>query len=332
MIKAALLGFGGIVKGAHLPAYKALAEMGKVELVAACDIRPEAFTEGVQLNIGDGNSDGFSDLHTYTDLEEMLQNEEIDFIDICVPTYLHKKYALELFGRGYLVLSEKPMALSYEDCQEMVSAADGRLMIGQCLRFSPQYLYAKEVIEAGTYGKVTGATFRRLSAPPTWGWDNWFMDPSRSGGVIFDLHVHDLDIIRFLFGEPKAVSCVAGGHQITEDAFAISRMDYDGMSVFAEGRWDQVNMPFKAEYTVSLEKATIELAGGVVTVYPYEGEPFRPEIAGDDMYMKEIEYITDLHVNGGENTRNTPASAAESIRLAETLKKSSLQGGAILPF
>ena len=214
MIKAALIGFGGIVKGAHLPGYKTLEAMGKVKLVAACDIRPEAFTEGVQLNIGGGSNDGFADLHTYTDLEEMLQKEDIDLIDICLPTYLHKQYAVDMLNRGYWVLSEKPMALSFADCEEMVAAANGRLMIGQCLRFSPQYLYAKDVIESGIYGKVTGATFRRLSGAPLWGWDNWFMDPSRSGGVIFDLHIHDLDIIRVLFGDPKTVSCVAGGHHI----------------------------------------------------------------------------------------------------------------------
>lgn len=331
MLKAGLIGFGGIVKGAHLPGYKALEAMGKVKLVAACDIRPEAFTEGVELNIGGGDS-SFEGLHTYTDLEEMLASEELDFIDIAVPTYLHKKYAVDMLNRGYLVMSEKPMALTYEDCQEMVAASNGRLMIGQCLRFCPEYLYLKKLIEDGTYGKVTGGSFRRLSAAPTWGWENWFMDPSRSGGVIFDLHIHDLDIIRFLFGEPKAVSCVAGGQQITEYAFAVSRMDYDGMSIFAEGRWDQQQMPFVADYRVSFEKANVVLEGGAITVYPYEGEPFKADITPADMYMKEIEYITDIFQSGEANLQNPPESAAESIRLAETLKKSADNGGATLPF
>ncbi|MBE6757650.1 MAG: Gfo/Idh/MocA family oxidoreductase [Ruminococcaceae bacterium] len=331
MLKAGLIGFGGIVKGVHLPAYQALEAAGKVKLVAACDIRPEAFTEDVQLNI-DGGDSRFADLHTYTDLEEMLRNEELDFIDIAVPTYLHKKYAVDMLNRGYLVMSEKPMALTYDDCREMAAASNGRLMIGQCLRFCPEYLYLKKLIEDGTYGKVTGGSFRRLSAPPTWGWENWFMDPSRSGGVIFDLHIHDLDIIRFLFGEPKTVSCTAGGHHIVEDAFAVSRMDYDGMSIYAEGRWDQVNMPFVADYRVSFEKANVVLEGGVVTVYPYEGDAFKADITPADMYMKEIEYITDIFVSGQPNLQNPPESAAESIRLAATLKQSADNGGQTLPF
>lgn len=332
MLKAALIGFGGIVKAAHLPGYKQLEAMGKVKLVAAYDIRPEAFTEGVQINIGGGAADAGLDIRTYTDLEEMLRNEEIDLIDICVPTYLHKQYAVDMLKRGYLVHSEKPMALSFADCEEMVAVADGRLMIGQCLRFAPEYMAAKAIIEEGRFGRVTGGTFRRLSGPPVWGWDNWFMDPSRSGGVIFDLHIHDLDIIRVLFGDPKTVSCVAGGSHIVEDAFAQSRLDYEGMSIFAEGRWDHVNMPFVADFTIHFEKGTLVLSGGALTMYPYEGESFAVEFEGADMYMKELEYITDTYVNGTENTRNRPESAAQSIRLAETLKKSALAGGAILPF
>jgi len=117
-----------------------------------------------------------------------------------------------------------------------------------------------------------------------------------------------------------------------EDAFAVSRMDYEGMSVFAEGRWDQQNMPFVADYRVSFEKANVVLEGGAVTVFPYEGESFRAEITPADMYMKEIEYITDIFQSGEPNLQNPPESAAESIRLAATLKKSAANGGEILPF
>ncbi|MBQ6825446.1 MAG: Gfo/Idh/MocA family oxidoreductase [Clostridia bacterium] len=332
MLKAAIIGFGGIAKGAHLPGYKTLEEMGKVKLVAACDICEEAFTKGAEINLASSDASDNEGIHTYTDLEEMLKSEKIDLIDICVPTYLHKKYAIDMLNRGYLVLSEKPMSLTSEDCKEMVAASNGRLMIGQCLRFSSEYIYAKKLVEEGTYGKPTSATFRRLSGPPTWGWDNWFMDAKRSGGVIFDLHIHDLDIARFIFGEPNKVSCIAGGQHIVEDAFAHSTLYYNDFTVFAEGRWDLVKMPFVADFSISFEKANIVCSGGQVTVYPYEGEKFCPELSSDSMYMKEIEYITDIFINGEENTQNPPESAAESIRLAETLKLSAQKNGEILKF
>ena len=332
MLNAAIIGLGGIAKTAHLPGYKTLEEKGKVKLVAACDIREEAFTQGTQINLASSDASDNEGIHFYTDLEEMLKSEKIDMVDICVPTYLHKQYAIDMLNRGYLVLSEKPMSLKSEDCKEMVAASNGRLMIGQCLRFSPEYIYAKKLVDEGTYGKPTSATFRRLSGPPTWGWDNWFMDYNRSGGVIFDLHIHDLDIARFIFGDPKKVSCIAGGHQIVEDAFAHSTLYYDDFTVFAEGRWDQIKMPFVADFRISFEKANIVCSGGQVTVYPYDGEKFTAPIAYESMYMKEIEYITDIFLNGKENTQNPPESAAESIRLAETLKKSAENNGEILDF
>jgi len=104
------------------------------------------------------------------------------------------------------------------------------------------------------------------------------------------------------------------------------------MSIYAEGRWDQVNMPFVADYRVSFEKANVVLEGGVVTVYPYEGDAFKADITPADMYMKEIEYITDIFVSGQPNLQNPPESAAESIRLAATLKQSADNGGQTLPF
>ncbi len=69
-----------------------------------------------------------------------------------------------------------------------------------------------------------------------------------------------------------------------------------------------------------------------MTVYPYEGETFKAEITPADMYMKEIEYITDIFQSGEANLQNPPESAAESIRLAATLKQSADNGGVILPF
>lgn len=332
MLNAAIIGFGGIVKAAHLPGYKTLEKIGKVKLVAACDICAEAFTQGAEINLASSDVIDNSGINFYTDLEEMLRSEKIDLIDVCVPTYLHKQYAVDMLSSGYLVLSEKPMALSYEDCKEMLTVSNGRLMIGQCLRFSPEYNYAKKLVDEGTYGKVTSASFRRLSAPPTWGWDNWFMSPERSGGVIFDLHIHDLDIARYIFGEPNKVSCVAGGHQIVEDAFAHSTLFFDDFAVFAEGRWDQVNMPFVADFRIAFEKANLVCSDGEITIYSYDNEIIKPKLSNEDMYMKEIEYITDIFLSGEENTQNPPESAAESIRLAETLKKSSLNNGEILKF
>ena len=92
-IKAALLGFGGIAKS-HKKGYDLLAAEGaNVRLVAVCDINPENFKKlDTAINLGSDGDLSLGDLRTYTDCDEMLANEEIDMVDICLPTYLHKEY------------------------------------------------------------------------------------------------------------------------------------------------------------------------------------------------------------------------------------------------
>ena len=141
MIRAAMIGFGGIAQS-HKNSYLSLEKRGiPVKLVAICDIDPKAFERRMKINIDTGESTLGGDFHTYTDLEEMLANEQIDLIDICLPTPLHAEYAIKMLERGYHVQSEKPMSLTEDECRKMIEARDRsgkQLMIGQCLRFYRQ--------------------------------------------------------------------------------------------------------------------------------------------------------------------------------------------------
>ncbi|MCL2462155.1 MAG: Gfo/Idh/MocA family oxidoreductase [Defluviitaleaceae bacterium] len=331
MFNAAILGLGGVAQAVHVPAYKVLEERGKARLVAACDIDPGQFTKKQEINLGAAGAMP-ENLRTYTDLEEMLAKERLDLIDICLPTDLHSKYAIDMLARGYHVESEKPMARGSEECAAMIEAAKaakGRLMIGQCLRFSDEYLFLKDAIDNNTFGRPISAVFRRQSGPPLWSSENWLMDHARSGGCLLDMHIHDIDIARFLFGEPGAVSCVAE-KVYSGDDIVHSRLIYDGLAVFAVGDWSQYGADFAADYRVGFEKATVICEAGVVTIYPREGQPWKPALSGDSMYMKELEYLIDMAVSGAPNTKNPPESAAASVRLVEKLKSSADRNGEIV--
>ncbi len=329
MIKVALLGYGGIAQAAHMPAYRELEKEGKLQLVAVCDIDPTRFGGNMEINIGGTNNTLDENVKRYTDWHEMVANETFDMVDICVPTFLHAELSIEMLNRGYHVLSEKPMSLCYEDCVRMceaAKAADSKLMIGQCLRFGNEYGYLKTVIDEGAFGKPLSGTFRRLSSPPIWGWDNWFMDPSRSGGCILDLHIHDIDIIRHLFGEPTAISCD------TQDVYsqydiAHSRLYYPGFSMLAIGDWSQQGVPFTCDYRVAFEKAIVDFAEGKIKVYPREGEPYTPDWTPNNFYAAEIAFFVDMLENGGDNTLNPPESAAKTVKLIAALRDSADHGG-----
>ena len=327
MLKAAIIGFGGIAKS-HKKGYDKLEKEGKVKLVAACDIRQEAFTSSVATNI-DSATVQAGDYNCYTDIEEMLAKEKIDFLDICVPSFLHSEIAINMLERGYNVLCEKPMALSSEDCEKMLEAekSSGKhFMIAQCLRFFKEYVYLKECIDDSRYGKVLGAFFSRNSAQPTWGWENWFMDYERCGGAIMDIHIHDIDIVRYLFGEPEAVSCRAKDCKTRYDIVQTA-LYYGDIPVTANGCWTAGKIRFAASYKVDFEKASVIYEGGVVTVYPEDGEAFTPTLDGYDGYTEEISYFCDVVAGKIQNTRNPASSAAKSVKLIEAMKQSSDKHG-----
>lgn len=332
MLNAAIIGFGGISK-AHRKGYDILEKEGKVKLVAACDIRKEAFENSIATNLDDGVLEK-GEYNCYTDLEEMLSKEKIDFLDICLPSFLHADMAVDMLNRGYNVLCEKPMALCSEECERMLEAqrtSGNHFMIAQCLRFFNQYVYLKECIDDGRYGKVLGAFFNRNSAQPIWGWENWFEDYERCGGAITDIHIHDIDIVRYLFGEPEAVVCRASDCKTKYDIVQTS-LYYGSLPVTALGCWTAGRIKFAAYYKVDFEKASIIYDGGAVTVYPEEGEAFAPQLEGHDGYTEEISYFCDVVEGKTENTKNPAYSAARSVRLVEAMKLSADKGGEKVAF
>ena len=186
MLKVGLVGVGGI-SGAHIPAWQSMED---VELVALCDVRPEQMTR-------------YPELRQYTDMDDMLAKEQLDLLDICLPTYLHADAAVKAMERGIHVLSEKPVSLKAEDVHRLYETAkrnNVRFMVAQVLRFWPEYIYLKEIYDSGRYGKLLSGRMARLGHMPGWSWDNWMKDESRSGLVPFDLHIHDLDFMVYTFG------------------------------------------------------------------------------------------------------------------------------------
>ncbi len=334
-VNVAIVGFGGIAR-AHNAGYRKLIEEGMpIKLVAVCDVDPSKFESQMSINIDTGKSVLPADVHTYTSADEMLEKEAFDMVDICLPTYLHCEYAVKFLKAGKHVLSEKPMALNVEQCDEMLAAAkqaNRKLMIGQCLRFGTAYLYMKECIESGKYGELKHLFMDRLSAQPTWGFEHWFEDTDRCGGCILDMHIHDVDMVRFLLGEPKAVSTVALDGTVKWQV-ENTRMYYDNKLVVINGSWGEADTwKFKSTFRARFENATLLSDGHTVTVYPNDGEVFEAELANHNHYiMEEIRaFVNDLLTGNLENKVNSPESARESVRIIEKLRDSAAMNGEIV--
>ena len=334
MIKVCQLGFGGMGRS-HFAAYERLEARGEdIKLVAICDINPDQFKKAVKTNLGDGAPSRLEGRHLYTDFDEMMKNEECDMVDVVLPTHLHAEYTIRALEYGRHVLCEKPMARTPEDCARMIEAAKKygkKLMIGQCLRFEPLYLYLKEAIDNNTFGRVRSMFLDRLSPLPRWGNDSWYGDTDKSGGCALDLHIHDVDMIRFLLGEPKSVSAVAEDHT-TKWQLMNSRFNYDNVPVVvATGSWSEAHtLKFRMGYRVRFETAEVVLADGKITVYPDEGQPYEPELKDDERIAAEIRFFADTFTKNTPNLTNTPESAMQTVALVEKLCYSADHGGEIV--
>ncbi len=292
MLKIGLVGVGGI-SGAHIPAWE---EMADAELVALCDIRPEKMEK-------------YPNKRHYTDFDEMLANEELDILDICLPTYLHADFAIKAMEKGINVITEKPISLKNEDVERVYSTAEKnnvKFMVAQVLRFWPEYELLKEIYDSKRYGKLLSGTMTRLGGYPKWSWDGWMMDEKRSGLVPFDLHIHDLDFMVYAFGMPKVAHQYRS--KLPKQDFVSITYDFGEFSINSEASWYATCYPFTAEFRFQFEDAVVSNENGKMMIYlkddekidlsqQAEGDTGSINLPKSDAYANEIIYFADCVKN-----------------------------------
>lgn len=314
MLKIALVGVGGI-SVAHIPVWE---ERRDAELVALCDIRAEQMEK-------------YKNKHCYTDFDEMLKNEEIDILDICLPTYLHAEFAIKAMNMGINVICEKPVSLNAADVARVYSTAKSnnvKFMVAQVLRFWPEYSIIKEIYDTGKYGRLLSGHMGRLGVRPKWSWDGWMMDENRSGLVPFDLHIHDLDFIVYAFGKPKEFKDYRARSENQD--YINSIYEYDGFFITTEAAWYDAPYPFAANFRFQFEKALAVFENHEMTIYEKDGKIFKPvsqsgEDTGDiglpksNAYSNEINYFADCVLSGAEPDRVKPAELETVISILKAL-------------
>ncbi len=326
-IRVAIVGFGGIAR-VHYAAYEQLRQEGlAVQVVAICEKEPSRIFQSVEINLGSSNVTVREDIRIYSDIEQLLE-EDFDIADLCLPTFLHKSISIKLLEAGKHVLCEKPMALSSEECAKMLEAAEvsrKRLMIGQCLRFDTLYQYLKRCIDEKTFGELRYLKLERHCDFPTWATD--FNSMERTGGCILDTHIHDIDMARFLLGEPCAVSCV----QFVRPKCQIvnSRLYYRNAVVIADTAWDEARqIPFASGFRARFESGSVDCDGEKITVKPMGEQAFCPQLPSKDRMVEELRLFIELVIDADlKNGMNAPESAMQSVCLVEQLKESAARQG-----
>ncbi|MDD2599665.1 MAG: Gfo/Idh/MocA family oxidoreductase [Kiritimatiellae bacterium] len=332
--RVAIVGFGFMGR-MHFGHWK---KQRGFEVVALCDKNTAQFTEGIEGGnlAGADNSTDYGKAVIYDDFDKMLAEAKPDVIALTLPTPLHVPLTVQALKAGVSVLCEKPMALNAKLCNEMVAAAaeapDGaQLMVGHCLRFWPCYTYLKKLIDTQKYGSVVAASFKRYSAMPGWGKGaNWFMDESKSGGVALDLHIHDADMVNFLFGMPKSVTSSANYNSDGLMTFITTLYDVGDAVVSAEGCWAMTqSFGFEASYMVTFENAVAVMntnAADALVVYPAKGKKFVPKLKAGDGYAHEIKWFADKLKGLEVEPVITPEQSRDSVRIIDAEKRSAKSG------
>lgn len=329
-MKTGLIGVG-FMGSTHLEVYKRLSSEIDVQLLAIADIREE---KGLPAARGQGAK-------YYATAEELILDPEIEAVDICVPTFLHAKYACMAMEQGKHVFVEKPVALTPEEGRKMleVQKKTGRqAMAGQCIRMWPAYVYLKGLYDSGKYGGLKSLALYRLSTVPQWSWENWYQDLNRSGGALMDLHVHDVDFMRYLLGEPDTVYAAGNReHVFAEFTYAGSENKPNRTVVHIEGSWDApASFPFAMGYRATFQDAAVTYQNGTVMVYAGDGRRFTACVENDPegdftrtvedlgAYYTELKYFYQCLLNGEEIQA---APLCEGVKSIELVAREAEAGG-----
>ncbi len=188
MTNVGIIGCGGM--GTHHS--RSLAHFDDVSLAAASDVSSEALAR---------YDEEFHPSRTYGEYQDLLADDGVDAVLICVPTFLHPQVVKAAAQAGKQVFCEKPIALSVADAEGMIEACDRAgviFMMGFVRRFDHDWGTFKRLVETGAIGRpVVWRHFMASGGPRS----PWYLDRAKGGGPIIDGAIHDIDFANWLFGD-----------------------------------------------------------------------------------------------------------------------------------
>lgn len=278
----------------------------------------------------------------FRSFDELL--DAVDVVDICTPTHLHASMIVRAAEKRKHVVCEKPLALSTQEALRAVRAcreAGVHLLVAHVVRYFPEYALAKSLVDEGAIGRVATLRLLRGSYRPRKPVGNWFLDESKSGGILMDLMIHDMDYARWIAGEVATVFA----RKITS-VRPDSALDYglvvlqhrSGAITHLAGAWAYPPPTFRTQFEISgdcgviihdsqatapIESLILRPAGNAV---PEVGLPSSP--LAEDPYTTEIKAFYHTLVEGAPS-RVTPEDGLAAVQIAEAAVRSAAEGKAI---
>ncbi|HSU67270.1 MAG TPA: Gfo/Idh/MocA family oxidoreductase [Tepidisphaeraceae bacterium] len=326
MVRIGIIGLGFMGR-MHYGVYETLKD---AQVVAVSDTNPKRVAG--DLSEGWGNVPGaeiqklpMDRIRGTTDWRELIRWDDVDVVDICLPTPAHVEVVTAALAAGKHVLCEKPLARTSAEARKIAAAAaeaKGFFMPAMCMRFWSEWEWIQRAIAEEHYGKVRSATFKRAGATPV----GWFRDGKLSGGALVDLHIHDTDFIYYLFGKPRGVFSRGYSKDTGEIDHVVTQYIYDRPQlVAAEGAWGLAQgFEFTMQLTVNFDRATVEYISGrehPLMLYA-DGKAQPVEHPKHTGYAGEMSYFIECVKTHTPPRRVTADDAVAGLQIIEAEKKS----------
>lgn len=328
-VRVAIIGAGWIAQVAHIPVWKKLPE---VELVAVCDTvkgRAKAVAEKYKIP------------QYFTRDDDLLKQEGIDAVDICVPTNMHEPLTVSALSAGKHVIVEKPMSRTMAEGQKMIDAArhyQRKLMVAMNVRFRWDAINLKPFIEGDELGEIFYLKGGWLRRQKMWAEHAWlFQKQFSGGGVLMDLGIQMLDVALWLLGNPQTKSVKANAYnhvaklEVEDTAVAFLHLA-NGATLSLEVSWTFLRdedlfyttlFGTRAVARLNPLRVTKELHGNLVHLTPSRSE--NPTNLYKNSYENELRhFITCLR--DGTPMLSAGEESLERMRLIETMYESIKSG------
>lgn len=326
-IRYAVVGLGHIAQVAVLPGFKSARNSEIVALVSGDPLKQKALAKKYRV----------TQVFSYKDYNQALSL--VDAVYIALPNHLHKEYAVRAAEAGVHVLCEKPMAVTEEECEAMIAAAEKnrvKLMVAYRLHFEKGNLEAIRTLKSGRLGKprIFSSDFAqqvkannvRVTEPV-----------SRGGGPVYDMGVYCINAVRYLFGaEPTKVLAVSA--RTREQRFQKVEEMMSALLYFPQERLASFTCSFGA---ADISRFTVVRTKGVLTSDPaYEyamdieqeivvgGKKSKRTFAKRDQFAAEITYFSNCIF---KNSTPEPSGleGLADVRVVRALYESARKGEAV---
>lgn len=278
--------------------------------------------------------------YSYADFDKIKDNPDIDLVYVVLPNALHAEYSVRASQAGKHVLCEKPMAVSSEECIQMIAAArkaGKKLMIGYRSRFQPHNVHAIDLIRKGNFGParlVTAEAGFNIQGA------QWRLDrPLSGGGSMMDIGIYALQCARYLSGEePTLVSAIESTDR-SDPRFKTVEDRIDWQFLFPSGAIANCVSSYSsghgaARFTgtkgwVGLEPATSYQGQRMWVRQNNVTEEVTPPALPKDQFVGQLDHLAECAMTGRE-----PLVAGEEglrdMRLIEAIYRSAREGKRLL--